>query len=317
MSARAELFVRFAGPHLSVQDAGRHGWMRYGVSWSGPLDRLAMQTANVALGNPADAPVVEISPGGLSLECRAGAVTLAVAGGGFIVEHAGKRLGSWVVLTLRAGERLVIRRGPWGSWCCLAFAGALQAGEWLGSQATQTLSGHGGGRIATGQVLEVADAEVRAAREGVFPCPVLARPSAQVRLVLGPQDRFFEPQSIAALLSEPWVLTDAWDRMGVRLSGPVITPTAALDIPSAPIARGSIQVAGDGVPTILLADHQTTGGYPRIATVLDCDIDRLMQLRPRDRIAFEAVSPERAVALARARAAAVSRYLAALAARKG
>jgi allophanate hydrolase len=138
-----------------------------------------------------------------------------------------------------------------------------------------------------------------------------------LHVVPGPQDRFFAPETMTAFLAGPYRLTDAYDRMGVRLQGPALPPHAPLDMPSEPIVRGSVQVAGDGVPTVLLADHQTTGGYPKIATVIDTDLDAFVQLRPRDMVAFQAVTPERAVELARMRAASAARYLAAIAAPGG
>jgi allophanate hydrolase len=311
------LSVSFAGPHVSIQDAGRRGFMRFGVPASGPMDRASFAAANVALGNPAGHPAIEISLGGLMLQCVSGAVTFAVAGGGFVVEQDGRKAGSWTVATLRAGEKLTIRPGHWGSWTYLAFAGDLVAKEWLGSASTHALSGLGGGRVATGQQLTVADAGIRAEREGAIPCPVTARPSHELHVVPGPQDRFFAPETMTAFLAGPYRLTDAYDRMGVRLQGPALPPHAPLDMPSEPIVRGSVQVAGDGVPTVLLADHQTTGGYPKIATVIDTDLDAFVQLRPRDMVAFQAVTPERAVELARMRAASAARYLAAIAAPGG
>lgn len=295
--SEAVLAVSFAGPHVSVQDGGRPGLMRYGVPRSGPLDRRSFAAANLALGNPAGAPGIEVSMGGLMLQCLSGAVGFAVAGGGFIVEHAGDRRGSWSVATLRAGEALTIRPGPWGSWCYLAFAGRLQVPQWLGSASTHAISGLGGGRLTRGTQLVIADAARRA--ECRIPCPVTARPRHELRVTPGPQQRFFSARTISDFLSGAWRMTDAWDRMGVRLAGPPIAPQAALDMPSGPVVRGSVQVAGDGVATVLLADHQTTGGYPRIATVLDCDLDGFVQLRPRDRVSFRPVSAEQAISLAR------------------
>ncbi|MTH33657.1 allophanate hydrolase [Paracoccus limosus] len=293
----AVLSVVAAGPLVSVQDAGRPGLMRYGVPRSGPMDRGAFAAANLALGNPAGAPGIEVSLAGLDLECLSGEVGFALAGGGFIAEHAGRRLGSWSLATLRAGERLAIRRGPWGSWCYLAFAGQLQSPEWLGSAATHWVSGFGGGRISRGDRIEIADPAPR--DPCLIPCPVQARPRGRLHVTLGPQQRFFSPETLARLTAGPWRVTGAGDRMGVRLDGPRIAPDAVLDMPSGPVSRGSIQVAGDGVATLLLADHQTTGGYPKIATVLDCDLDGFVQLRPGDALGFRAVTPEQAVALAR------------------
>ena len=132
---------------------------------------------------------------------------------------------------------------------------------------------------------------------------------------MGPQDRFFDAAAMAALLGEPFRLSDSYDRMGVRLRGPSLTPVARLDMPSEPVARGSVQVAGDGVATVLLADHQTTGGYPKIATVLGDDLDGFAQLRPRDLVRFVAVTPAQAVVLARQHAVLRAKVLAGVARR--
>lgn len=312
--AEAVFEVRFAGPLVSVQDDGRAGMMRYGVPRSGPMDRKALAIANTALGNPPGAAGIEVSLGGLAMQCTEGAVTLAIAGGGFIVEAGGRKLGSWSVTTLRAGDRLAIRRGPWGAWTCLAFAGRVVAPSWLGSQSTHTLSGLGGGRIVTGATIRIADAEVRSPDRGI-PCPVSARPRAHLHAVFGPQDRCFAPQARAAFFGAPYQVTDAADRMGVRLKGAELALQGALSIPSEPILRGSVQVPGDGMPTVLMADHQTSGGYPKIATLMDDDLDGFAQLRPRDPVAFIDTSPERAVAIARQRARSFDTYLAALARR--
>jgi len=313
----AVLSVTFAGAHVSVQDCGRPGMMRYGVPRSGPMDRHSFAAANIALGNAPDAPGIEISTGGLMLECLSGVISFAVAGGGFIVDHAGQKRGSWSIATLKGGEKLAIRPGPWGSWCYLTFAGILEAPQWLNSVSTHALSGFGGGRVVSGQRLDIAHAAWLEEREGVIPCPVSARPRRAVRVTIGPQQRFFSTDALATLFTEGWRMTDACDRMGVRLAGPSIAPEAALDMPSEPIVRGSVQVAGDGVATVLLADHQTTGGYPKIATLLECDIDAFVQLRPRDSVMFRVVSASDAVSIARTVTAATARYQKAISKARG
>lgn len=306
MSAR--LIVGFAGPHVTVQDGGRPGLARFGVPASGAMDRLALAAANLAVGNAAGAACLEVSLGGVQVECVEGPVSFAVAGGGFIVEHAGRKGGAWQVATLHAGERLVIRRGPWGAWCCLAFAGQMLCENWLGSAATHSQSGFGGGRMVTGAEVVIDAPRVVLGR--MIPCPTFARPLTEIRATLGPQDRFFAADQIEALEEAIWRLSGAYDRMGVRLSGPALAPRMRLDMPSEPVARGSVQVAGDGVATVLMADHQTTGGYPKIATVLDADLDRFAQLRPGDGFRFRLVSAEAAVADARAVGRQRARWLA-------
>lgn len=304
---RAILRVVAAGPLCSVQDRGRAGLLRYGVPASGPMDRAALAFANHALGNPPGAAALEISLGGLELEVEEGALSVALAGGGFVAQVGTIRHGSWQVITLREGDHLAIRRGPWGAWCCLAFAGGLRAAEWLGSAATHALSGLGGGAVTAGERLVVEDP--RLLPDAAIPCPVWARPRHEVAVVIGPQDRFFAPDRIDLLLGATFRLTDAYDRMGVRLRGPSLAPEAALGIPSEPVLRGSIQVAGDGVPAVLMADHQTTGGYPKIATLVGSELDGFAQLRPHAAVAFRAVSPEQAVAMVRQRAGIMARLL--------
>lgn len=308
--AEAVLQVHAAGPLVSVQDGGRQGLMRFGVPASGAMDRLSFAAANIALGNQAGTAGIEVSLGGLMLDCLQGEIGFAVAGGGFVVEHAGQKQTSWMMATLRTGQRLTVRPGYWGSWCYLAFAGQMQGKDWLGSVATHSQSGLGGGMLTAGRQIRIAD--TRIAPEASFARPVSARPRDLLHVTLGPQDRLFAPEIVRAFLAGYWRTTDAGDRMGIRLAGPPIAPTAALDIPSEPVARGSVQVAGDGVPLILLADHQTTGGYPKIATVLDCDLDAFVQLRPHSLLRFCAVTPEKAIQIARTRALVNTRYLSAL-----
>lgn len=310
--ASASFTVAQAGPLVTVQDRGRQRMMRFGVPASGPMDRGSFAIANAALGNPAGSPAIEISRGGLALDCTEGSLTIAVAGGGFRVAIDDAGHGSWLVATIHAGSRLSIRPGPWGSWTYLAFAGRLRATPWLGSLSTHALTGLGGGRVTAGQSIDIEDAERRDDRTGEIPCPVSARPRALVKVVLGPQDRFFAPESMDRLLSQPFTLTDSYDRMGVRLAGPSLRPAAALDMPSEPILRGSIQVAGDGIPTVLLADHQTTGGYPKIATIVSHHLDGFAQLRSRGQVAFTAITPQAAIDAARTRHLAEQRFLAGL-----
>ena len=303
----AEIEIISAGPHVTLQDGGRPGLMRFGVPASGPMDRKALAIANAALGNPTGQTGIEISPGGLDLRCHRGPVTIALAGGGFLVDHNGLRSGSWKVLTLQAGDRLTIRPGPWGNWCCLAVAGQIQCQTWLNSASTLGGSGFGGGALRTGQILTIMAPQTRP--DAAIPCPVFCRPRQRLHVILGPQDRLFTHDTVETFLTSPFRLTPAFDRMGLRLSGPSLLPEGALGIPSQGVVRGAVQVAGDGVATVLMADHQTTGGYPKIATVLVDDTDGLAQLRPGEGLAFSPVTPARAVTLARQRDAAFRRFL--------
>ena len=305
----ASFAISYVGPHTSLQDIGRVGHMRFGVPESGPMDRGSFAVAHAALRNPPTTTAIEVSLGGIVLECTEGAVTFAVAGGGFEVALGTERLASWTVATIRAGSRLSIRPGSWGNWCTLAVAGDIRCNHWLGSSATHALSGFGGGLLKLGATITIDNARVLEGRTRPIPLPPPPPARSTVRLVLGPQDRFFDAANIKALLNSTFTLTDAYDRMGVRLDGPLLRPNAALDMPSESIVRGSVQVAGDGVATVLLADHQTTGGYPKIATILSYDLDGFVQLRSHTRVKFEAVTPAAAVAALRQSHAIEESYL--------
>ncbi|GAB5445543.1 5-oxoprolinase subunit C family protein [Gymnodinialimonas sp.] len=291
----ARFKVSFAGPLVSLQDAGRSGQMRFGVPASGPMERFAFASAHAMLGQP-EGTAIEVSLGGLVLECVEGSVTCAVAGGAFSLNTGDP---GWQAVTVSKGDRLTLRAGPWGSWCYLAFSGNIVANQWLGSSATHTLSGLGGGTLRTGDTIDIHDAAPKPGRDGAHACPDIARPSTDIRVVIGPQEQHFAAGAVEVLTAAPYQMTDAFDRMGVRLQGTALPLSDALSIPSEPILRGSIQVAGDGVPVVLLADHQTTGGYPKIATVLSTDTDRLAQLRAGDAFRFLAISADEAITLSR------------------
>lgn len=305
----ARLRVRSCGPLVSYQDGGRFGMLRFGVPASGPMDRLAHAVAQVALGRPEGSTAIEISMGGLELVCESGEVTCCVAGGEFQVVHAGSAASPWCVRTLREGEVLSVRPGAWGSWAYLAFAGDLVCPQWTGCASTHSTSGLGGGMLAREAAIMVSNPLVAEAREGDLPVPAFARPRHLARVVLGPQTGQFDPAAMDALLGQGFAATSAYDRMGMRLAGPSLAPRDALSIPSEPIVRGSIQVGGDGVASILLADHQTTGGYPKVATILSSDTDGVSQLRAHDSLRFQAVDADEAIRLVRLHAQAKRRFL--------
>lgn len=312
----ARFKVTFAGPLVSFQDQGRMGHLRFGVSSSGPMDRFAHRAAHALVGNATVGSSIEVSLGGLILECIAGETTLAVAGGGFSVLCGGAKTVGWTTMTIHKGDKLTLRAGAWGSWTYVAFAGQLELDRWLGATSTHSMSGFGAGALRAGVEFNVQNTEIRDARLGDMPCPDVAEPLESVRVVIGPQDQHFEPASLETFCSQPFEMTDAFDRMGVRLKGPILNLKNALSIPSEPIVRGSVQVSGDGVPTVLLADHQTTGGYPKIATVISADVDRLAQLRAGDKVRFQPLDAVAAIDAIRAQHAAQDVVLTDLAAPK-
>ena len=286
--------ISYAGPLVTFQDIGRPGNMRYGVSASGPMDIVSFEAANAVLGNETKQTAIEISLGGLILQCHEGSITLAITGGDFLIEYQGQKISSWTVLTIQKGERLSVRAGKSGSWAYLAFSGKLNVKDWLNSSSTHSTSGFGGGVLKTGQKFTLTDASNQANRIG----PIL-KPNFNtndlIHAVLGPQDQYFMKTAIKIFSDSIFKVSDNYDRMGMQLTGPKLELKSALSIPSEPVVKGSIQVSGDGIPTILLADHQTTGGYPKIATVISSDINRLVQLRSNQSVEFMLINSNEAL----------------------
>lgn len=307
--SRAVFLIERAGPMTTIQDRGRYGGLRYGINEAGPMDRAAYRTALAALGEMPGPAVIETALGGMALRCVQGDVTVALAGGGFRLLIDGETKGSWCVATVRAGQRLEIKPGPWGSWTCLAVAGRIAAEPWIGSVATHVPSGFGAGLLNANDEIVIEDARVMTEREGILPFPVTGRPRDHVRVVLGPQTQFFTPETIEEFLHTHFTLSGEYDRMGVKLTGAKIPIEGALDMPSQALPRGSVQIPGHGDPLILLADHQTTGGYPKIAVTIGADQDGFCQLRPRQTVSFSAITPEAAIIAARSRAKAENAYL--------
>lgn len=306
------LNVQFAGPFVSVQDQGRPGFMRFGVPRSGPMDRVAFRILQAALDTDSGASVIEVSIGGLTLKTSGAPVTAGFVGGDFLLDLGGEKLAPWSVFTLPPDTTLTIRPGASGSWGYLGFCGKIDSAEWLGSHAMHLTSGLCGRPLQAGDTLELRNAKNRPELIAALPQPDFAAFEGRARVVVGPQERFFDEKALSVLKSHPFTITQDYDRMGMRLSGASLAPKAELSMPSEALLRGSVQVPGHGDPIILLADHQTTGGYPKIATVVSADQDRITQARARDQITFETVTAEQATAAARDREARVRDYIEAI-----
>ncbi len=296
-----KLQVLHAGPSISVQDTGRHGHLRFGVTRSGVMDRGSFTLANAALGNPESNPAIEVSLGGLSLTCIEGSVAAAIVGGCFSLSLNGNAIPSWSMFKLGVGDTVTIKPGAWGSWCYVCFAGRLNTTSWLGSQSVHLKSGVCGSAIQTNDVLNLTECADNVAATVSLGNPEQFKPSNAIRVVIGPQDRYFDKPTLASFLENTFRISTDYDRMGMRLEGCSLPVAAALDMPSEPISRGSLQVPGHGDPICLMAEHHTAGGYPKIATVISADFDGLAQHRCGDDIAFKAVSPADAIHAARER----------------
>lgn len=286
-----------AGFGATIQDGGRYGQRRYGVTPAGPMDWRAFRTANLALGNHAErAAAVEVSVGGIEVFCETTTpVGVAFCGGDFSWRRDGREVGSAARLILRPGEKLAASPGTRGVFAYFAVSGGFATPVALGSRATHTRSGIGGidGRMLRDGDLLPLSASGWPFGEARIAAPWLNRDSAPLRVVLGPQDDYFSAAALNAFFGAEFRLT-AGDRMAYRLDGPEIAHARGFNIVSDGVALGAVQIAGDKKPLILMADHPPTGGYPKLAHVVRADIGRLAQLRPGETCCFQPVSAEEA-----------------------
>jgi biotin-dependent carboxylase-like uncharacterized protein len=288
------LRVLRAGPGATIQDRGRHGYQRYGVTSAGPMDWVAFRTANSTLGNDG-AAVVEISFAGLEVICEDAPLALAYAGGAFLWRREGVLLPNAARLLLEPGQVLAARAGDSGAFAYLAVEGGFETPVTMGSRATHVRSAMGGieGRmLRAGDALPAASTERAdgASFEATIDAPWLAREPDPFRVVLGPQDDYFAAETLCAFFEGQFTLTPLTDRMAYRFDGPDIAHARGYDIVSDAIALGAIQIAGDKKPLVLMADRQPTGGYPKLGHVVRADIGRLAQMRPGETCGFRAVS---------------------------
>lgn len=305
-AARPNLRILSAGPGVTVQDSGRHGALRYGVTVAGPMDPFALAVANALAGNHGEEAALEISLGGVELTAEGAPLALAIAGGTFDIALDGRPMPPSLALTLEPGQKLRIRAGEAGAWCYLAVAGGIDVPLVLGSRATHTRSHFGGldGRILrAGDLLATFGPAGTAMPPHRVLVPELDRPSEVIRVLFGPQADYFTEEAKADFLAGPWTISPRGDRMACFLEGPILKHSLGFNIVSDGISMGAIQVPGEGQPIVLMADRQPTGGYPKIATVIGADLGRLAQARPGAQIRFAAVSHAEAVT-ARAKEAA-------------
>lgn len=299
------LKVLAPGLHTTVQDLGRFGWQEFGVPVSGALDGVSLRLANALAGNPQGAAALEIMVSGPTFEVAADTARVALVGAGAglrISGAAAQVIASGQSLTLSRGETLQVLVGRESACCYLAVEGGVAVPLVLGSASTYVRAAIGGlhGRaLQRGDVVPLATE--RAAHRDELRAALAPKRAADrpIRIVLGPQREYFTEEAVTTLLGAEFRVSKDADRMGMRLDGPVLQHSDGWDIVSDAIATGSIQVPGSGRPIVLLADHQTTGGYPKIATVSSVDLPRLGGRRPGDALRFAAIDIEAAEELYR------------------
>jgi 5-oxoprolinase (ATP-hydrolysing) subunit C len=283
------------GPHVTIQDAGRQGWLRFGVSRSGAMDGSALAAANALVGNPPETAALEFAQLGGTWKVEAQSCRIAVTGGTFGVSADGRPLAPWRSHRLRRGQRLSLTPARDALWGYLAVAQGFDLPPQLGSCATHLRSGLGGQRIAEGDALPLcSDQAPENGERRIAPPQQQAGP---FRVVLGPQDDHFTPETIATFLGTTWLLSHRGDRMGSWLEGPTMTHANGFNLLSDGLVPGCIQVPGSGQPIVLLMDCQTMGGFPKLGTIITADLARFAQCRPGSEVRFAAVDMDTAQSL--------------------
>lgn len=314
----AEIIIEKGGMLTTIQDSGRHGYQRFGMPVSGAMDLLSLQIANTLVGNPCDEPsLVGNIPGAAALEATlvgpeilfVGAseetsasfssptlfcTTIAITGADMQPCINGKPIQMYTPIKVMSGDRLTFLGLKTGCRTYIAIAGGLNVPLVMGSRSTYLRAKIGGleGRaLKTGDVIPLGSftnlADKNSSQKITCEIPDY-QTNRPIRIIPGPEIKRLDFEGIRTFLTTEYTVSANSDRMGLRLGGqPIhIKGTKGHDIISSGISFGTIQLPGNGLPIILMADRQTTGGYARIANVLTDDLPRVAQLKPGDKINF-------------------------------
>jgi len=279
------------GLFTTVQDKGRFGYQAFGLPVAGAMDDYAFRIANMLVKNPPGAAVLEMTLFGgvftFTSDCFA-----AICGADMQAELNGQPFSSWTASFVQAGSTLAFKNVLSGCRTYLAVSGGIDTPPVLGSRSTFTrgvLGGYEGRTLKAGDKLPTGNPDKLPAGPIALPAEFIPeyKPEISLRVMLGPQDDLFTPEGIETLFSSEYTLTPESDRMGCRLeTGVQIKHLDKPDIVSDALCLGAVQVPGHGMPIIMMADRQTTGGYTKIATVIGSDIWKMAQATPGTKIRF-------------------------------
>ncbi|EIM27430.1 5-oxoprolinase subunit C family protein [Microvirga lotononidis] len=295
-----DLVVKSCGPMTSLQDRGRLGYQGFGVSPSGAMDRRALAMANALVGNSPETAAIEFVNLGGAFACEGGDLHVALVGAGASFSVDGTPVAPKTSVLLKEGQVLEVGHPRTGTFAYLAVAGGFAVERELGSLSfhlRSRLGGLKGAPLKSGDHLPCRpDAQDR---EPMQLAVDMIEESGPIRVMLGPQDDYFTPETIRTFLESEFTISPQADRMGFQLTGPQLEHAKGFNIVSDGIVDGHIQVPGSGQPIVLMRDRQTAGGYPKIATVISADLARFAQMRPGAKVRFRAVERDEALAAAR------------------
>lgn len=285
----AALRVLEPGPLTTVQDRGRPGLAHLGVGRSGAADQGSYRLANRLVGNDEGDAVLEVTLGGLAVRAEADLI-LALAGAPCAVRVDGRSHAANAPIGIGSGKELILEPPPSGLRSYLAVRGGIRVPEILGSCSTDTLSGIGPGIIKKGDVLPIGRPYGPQPTLDLAPVEAPSEDDLTLAVRLGPRDEWFTDDAIGEFLAARFEVTAESNRVGMRLHGPALERARAGELPSEGMVLGAVQVTPDGQPTLFLADHPVTGGYPVVAVVAAEDLDRAAQARPGQHLRFRLMS---------------------------
>ena len=277
----------------TIQDQGRFEGMDLGFSQSGAMDTFAYNLANQLVGNPVNNPVIETVGGVFRFQAESKG-TFSITGAEVRAYLNGIEIRLWESYFMKAGDIVELSGATYGLRNYFAFSGEwLNVSTFMNSCATDLKAGVGGlgkGRLVVGDVIEIAwdqeDLIKRSLKVRSNYFKQLESVVKRVRVMLGPQEDAFPETAINLFFENTYMVDSNSDRMGIRLIGPKINHKDKADILSDSIPFGAIQISGDGMPIVMMADRQTTGGYAKIATVISADLPIMAQLKPGDSLQF-------------------------------
>ena len=299
---RASILAVSPGFLTTVQDLGRDHCAHWGIPPSGAADPVSLRLGNLLVGNPQNAPALEMTLVGGSFRFERQSI-VALTGSDLGATLDNEEIPAWQSARVKPGQTLRCGSTKSGARCYLCVAGGIVVQPLLSSASTHLLAAIGGisGRsLKAGDVLQCG---AQRARLSMKPRAVNRRVlefffrKGPIRVTAGPQGDLFPADSQLRFSASTYTVKEESDRMGLRLKGLALKRVVDGDTITEGISLGAIQVPPDGEPIILFVEHPTTGGYPKIANVISADLHRVGQLRPRDEINFEFVKHEKAISL--------------------
>ncbi|MFD2629199.1 5-oxoprolinase subunit C family protein [Oceanobacillus kapialis] len=287
-----ELFhVIKPGVQTIFQDMGRYGYQQYGVPVSGAMDHYSLQVANILLGNDRTSPCLEVTLIGPKLVAKT-TMTIVITGGNLSPQVNGRPIAMWKTVKIEPGDELAFGKHQSGVRAYLAVAGGFAAPTYFGSSAVDRNSGFGQPLEKDDIIKGYPNKAIAGTGLATSFIPDYSR-KVSVSVIEGPHTDYFANEARDTFFTVPFKVAANSNRMGYRLEGAAIKPEK-VEVWSDGIPFGAIQITSNGEPIILMADRQTTGGYPRIGTVISTDLPKVAQLIPGGELHFKQISVQKA-----------------------